>query len=111
MNDLDPQETLEWIEAMEAVIERDGFERAQFLQELEQHLHRAAVAARRRNLEARVAIGVLGPKRDAAVAQRPPQRVHRTTLPVLLTARLLPLQRYPSVYFALGRYNMNEYDD
>ena len=31
MNDLDPQETLEWIEAMEAVIERDGFERAQFL--------------------------------------------------------------------------------
>ncbi|GIS36719.1 MAG: hypothetical protein Ct9H90mP8_1390 [Pseudomonadota bacterium] len=34
MNDLDPQETLEWIEAMEAVIERDGFERAQFLFEV-----------------------------------------------------------------------------
>ena len=31
INDLDPEETLEWIEAMEAVIERDGHERAQFL--------------------------------------------------------------------------------
>ena len=30
-NDLDPQETLEWVEAMEAVVERDGHERAQFL--------------------------------------------------------------------------------
>ena len=30
-NDLDPQETLEWIEAMEAIVERDGHERAQFL--------------------------------------------------------------------------------
>ena len=30
-NDLDPQETQEWVEAMEAVIERDGHERAQFL--------------------------------------------------------------------------------
>ncbi|MBT5086926.1 MAG: pyruvate dehydrogenase (acetyl-transferring), homodimeric type [Deltaproteobacteria bacterium] len=30
-NDLDPQETQEWVEAMEAVVERDGFERAQFL--------------------------------------------------------------------------------
>ena len=31
VNDLDPQETLEWIEAIEAVVERDGLERAQFL--------------------------------------------------------------------------------
>ena len=31
INDLDPQETLEWIEAIEAVVERDGLERAQFL--------------------------------------------------------------------------------
>ena len=31
VNDLDPQETLEWIEAIEAVVERDGPERAQFL--------------------------------------------------------------------------------
>lgn len=31
VNDLDPQETMEWIEAMEAVVERDGLERAQFL--------------------------------------------------------------------------------
>ena len=30
-NDLDPQETKEWIEAMEAVIERDGHERAQYI--------------------------------------------------------------------------------
>ena len=30
-NDLDPQETLEWVEAMEAVVERDGHERAQFI--------------------------------------------------------------------------------
>ena len=37
-NDLDPQETQEWVEAMEAVVERDGFERAQFLlQELADH--------------------------------------------------------------------------
>ena len=31
VNDLDPQETQEWVEAMEAVVERDGHERAQFL--------------------------------------------------------------------------------
>jgi len=31
VNDLDPQETQEWVEAMEAVVERDGLERAQFL--------------------------------------------------------------------------------
>ena len=31
VNDLDPQETQEWVEAMEAVIERDGHERAQYL--------------------------------------------------------------------------------
>ena len=31
VNDLDPQETREWVEAMEAVVERDGLERAQFL--------------------------------------------------------------------------------
>ena len=31
VNDLDPQETHEWVEAMEAVIERDGHERAQYL--------------------------------------------------------------------------------
>ena len=31
VNDLDPQETQEWIEAIEAVIERDGHERAQYL--------------------------------------------------------------------------------
>jgi pyruvate dehydrogenase E1 component len=38
VNDLDPQETQEWIEAMEAVVERDGFERAQFLlRELADH--------------------------------------------------------------------------
>ena len=37
-NDLDPQETQEWVEAMEAVVERDGFERAQFLlRELADH--------------------------------------------------------------------------
>ena len=30
-NDLDPQETQEWVEAMEAVIERDGHERAQYI--------------------------------------------------------------------------------
>ena len=30
-NDLDPHETLEWVEAMEAVVERDGHERAQFI--------------------------------------------------------------------------------
>ena len=38
VNDLDPQETQEWVEAMEAVVERDGFERAQFLlRELADH--------------------------------------------------------------------------
>ena len=38
VNDLDPQETHEWVEAMEAVVERDGFERAQFLlRELADH--------------------------------------------------------------------------
>ena len=38
VNDLDPQETQEWLEAMEAVVERDGFERAQFLlRELADH--------------------------------------------------------------------------
>ncbi len=38
INDLDPQETEEWVEAMEAVVERDGFERAQFLlRELADH--------------------------------------------------------------------------
>ena len=31
LNDLDPQETHEWIEAIESVIERDGVERAQFI--------------------------------------------------------------------------------
>ena len=31
VSDLDPQVTLEWIEAIEAVVERDGLERAQFL--------------------------------------------------------------------------------
>ena len=31
INDLDPLETREWIEAMDAVVERDGIERAQFL--------------------------------------------------------------------------------
>ena len=37
-NDLDPQETQEWVEAMEAVVERDVFERAQFLlRELADH--------------------------------------------------------------------------
>ena len=37
-NDFDPQETQEWVEAMEAVVERDGFERAQFLlRELADH--------------------------------------------------------------------------
>ena len=30
-NDLDPLETREWVEAMEAVIERDGHERAQYI--------------------------------------------------------------------------------
>ena len=30
-NDLGPQETQEWVEAMEAVIERDGHERAQYI--------------------------------------------------------------------------------
>ena len=30
-NDIDPQETQEWVEAMEAVIERDGHERAQYI--------------------------------------------------------------------------------
>ncbi len=30
-NDLDPQETKEWVEAMEAIIERDGHERAQYI--------------------------------------------------------------------------------
>jgi len=39
VNDLDPQETQEWVEAMEAVVERDGFERAQFLlRELADHV-------------------------------------------------------------------------
>ena len=38
VNDLDPQETQEWVEAMEAVVERDGFERAQYLlRELADH--------------------------------------------------------------------------
>jgi pyruvate dehydrogenase E1 component len=38
VNDLDPQETQEWVEAMEAVVERVGFERAQFLlRELADH--------------------------------------------------------------------------
>ena len=31
LNDLDPQETLEWIEAIESVIDRDGVERAQYI--------------------------------------------------------------------------------
>ena len=30
-NDLDPQETQEWVEAIDAILERDGHERAQFL--------------------------------------------------------------------------------
>ena len=38
VSDIDHDETLEWIESLEAVIERDGVERAHFL--LEQ-LHRA----------------------------------------------------------------------
>ena len=38
VNDLDPQETQEWVEAMVAVVERDGFERAQYLlRELADH--------------------------------------------------------------------------
>ena len=30
-NDIDPSETLEWIEALQAVLERDGSDRARFL--------------------------------------------------------------------------------
>ena len=42
MQDIDPQETHEWLEAMRAIIERDGSDRAHFI--IEQLIHDARIA-------------------------------------------------------------------
>ncbi len=42
MNDIDPQETKEWLQAMQAILERDGEERAHYI--IEQLIHNSRLA-------------------------------------------------------------------